>query len=132
VPVGGFEYSFDIPAIYDQLGLKLKGQQLEDVQTAIALLLDRDYTLTNFLSRLLAGEVNSELVSAVTGGATVTFSKRFKVPPVVVACIGDDASGATCNIVNDEVTETGFDVQFYDAAGAEQNGVPFRLNWIAV
>lgn len=128
----GFFFTDTIDAIVDVLPLgTLNEEQERKLREAVGLLAARDFTLETFLGNVISGQHRSEVVTAATGGVAVTFPSAFRTPPTVVACIGDTASGAILSIENGAVTTTGFEVRFYDAAGVEQNGVPFRINWIA-
>lgn len=129
----GFFYTDTVDAVIDVLRplMRLDEGQERTLREAVGLLASRDFTLETFLAGVQPTQSASQVVVAATGGVAITFPTPFKTTPVVVACIGDTASGAIVNLENGSVSTTGFEVRIYDAAGVEQNGVPFRINWIA-
>lgn len=128
-----FAYSTDISEVFNLLpwSEKLSDAQRDEFVAAVSFLVDRDDELQAYTSGVLTGQSNSEIVTATTGGVVITFPRPFRRVPTVVACIGDTASGAILSIENSSITTAVFEVRIYDAAGVEQNGSPFRVNWIA-
>lgn len=128
----GFFMTDTVDSVISTLPLpKLSEDQQAKMREAIGLLAARDFALESFLATVLTGQANSEVITTATGGATITFPHPFRSSPVVVACIGDTATALSCNVVNASITNTEFDVQVWDSAGAEQNGTPVRIAWIA-
>lgn len=129
----GFFFISTIDAVVDSLRpiLHLNEEAESRLREALGLLADRDFGLETWAAGALTGQANSEVITTLTGGQTITFPRPFKTPPVVVVSIGDTATALTANVVNASITTTEFDVQVWDSAGAEQNGTPVRIAWIA-
>ena len=74
----------------------------------------------------------SSVVTAVSGGATITFPTPFNSIPLVVVCPGDTAGSVTGAVISDSSrSPTGFKVLSFSGTTQITTG-PQRINWIAL